>query len=230
MIALHPRPDRTWHLQPVVAVALILAACAALLGLPVRQAGAQRNMPQPNLLALFPPGGQAGTTVEVQITAQSELEGADRLHFSHPGIVAKQKMHPVDKFYPEPRPIEDTFRVTVAKDVPPGVYEVRAAGPFGASNARRFVVEEQPLLVEEENNSLETEMQLPLEGVVYGRAEQGRYDYYRIEAKRGEQLLIGLTDDLSHPTGFGPGIHVFTLAREGPCEYSHRQTKWSQRP
>jgi len=154
-------------------------------------AGAQRLLGQPNLLALFPPGAPAGETTEVVITAQSELEGADRLLFSHPGIKAKQKMRAPDKFYPEPRPVENTFELQIAADVPPAVYEVRAAGPFGVSNARRFRVESVPTAREgEQNTTAENASDLPVGTAVYGQCEPGQYDYFRLQADGGKSLVI----------------------------------------
>ena len=61
------------------------------------------------------------------------------LVFSHPGLSAMPKMaeSKVDKVS---RPIPNQFTVTISGTVPPGLYEVRAAGPAGISNPRTFVV------------------------------------------------------------------------------------------
>ena len=37
-------------------------------------------------------------------------------------------------------PLANEFTVTIAADVPPGIYDVRAVGTFGVSNPRSFVV------------------------------------------------------------------------------------------
>src|SRR5690349_15522689 len=104
----------------------------------VEPAGA--HLPVTQLFAISPTGGKQGTTVELTITAGADLDGVDRLYFSHPGITAVRKLAPLKPLQTVPDPLPNEFSVTIAADVPPGMYDVRAIGTFGMSNPRFFVV------------------------------------------------------------------------------------------
>src|SRR5207245_6645837 len=90
--------------------------------------------PSTRLSILSPPGGQAGTTFEVAVTG-ADLDETNQLYFSHTSITAKQKL---SEKTGEPDP--NRFLVTIGAQVPPGSYEARLVGRFGASNPRGFVV------------------------------------------------------------------------------------------
>jgi len=96
------------------------------------------DLPTITLATVMPPGGKIGTDVEITING-SELEEANALLFSHPGISAKLKA-------------EKQFVVTIAADVPPGIYDLRLIGKSGVSNPRSFAVGELPELVEKAAN------------------------------------------------------------------------------
>src|SRR5687768_17326143 len=118
----------------MVAKILRRVVAAAFLGLAASasaQQGASPQVPQPKIFAVQPPGSKVGATVDLRISSGSDLDGADRLLFSHPGITAKQLREEPNRIYPQGRAIDGKFKVTVAADVPPGIYEVRAAGYFG---------------------------------------------------------------------------------------------------
>ena len=72
-------------LRRVVALALLAGSAAA-------QQQAAPSVPQPKIYALSPSGGKAGTVVDVRITSGTDLDGAQKLLFSHPGITAKPLM------------------------------------------------------------------------------------------------------------------------------------------
>lgn len=166
-----------------------LAACALVLALAAPLA-AQQRIGSPYLRSIYPPGAKAGGEIELQIFPGEMLEAADRLVFSHPGITAKPVMREANKFYPKPRPTYDRFTVSVASNVPPGVYEVRAGVGTSLSNARKFVVESaEPLRETEENNTPETANETPLGAVVYGQFGRD-YDYFKIELARGARVLF----------------------------------------
>lgn len=158
-------------------------------------ADAQQQPPTPQLLAVFPPGAKAGSTIDVRILDQAELEFADGLIFSHPGIVAQPKMQSDKRFFPTPRPRRNEFEVTIAADVPPGVYEVRGKCAYGISNPRRFVVSSASEFNETEpNDRFENagEIQLASGGtdtVVNGVFEAG-YDIYKCRVQAGDALVF----------------------------------------
>jgi hypothetical protein len=167
----------------------LLVLCAELSSACI--ATAQQRILPPTLLAIYPAGTSAGSEVEVEITSQQQLEGADRLVFSHRGITAKRVMRAADRFYPEARPVEHKFTVSVADDVPAGIYEVRAGGKYGLSNPRRFVVGNAPEVLEVEDNNTPEKAQLVTTPVVLnGLSEASQVDFFAFEAKAGESLVI----------------------------------------
>ena len=108
------------------------------------------QLPATRLSAVFPPGAQAGTTVDVTVTSGLELEELSKLLFNHAGITATPKTQDVGG---KPVVIPNQFAVTIAADVPPGNYEVRTIGFFGISNPRTFVVGVQKESGETEPNN-----------------------------------------------------------------------------
>src|ERR1700733_15202535 len=91
------------------------SACALLVVLSASTALAQ--LPQARLYAIFPCGGKAGTTFDLELTRSEDLDEADRLVFNHPGIAAAPKTREVGG---RKEPVPNTFSVTVAPDVPSG--------------------------------------------------------------------------------------------------------------
>jgi len=123
-------------------------------------------------------GGQAGTTFEVVITGDN-LDENPELHFSHPGITA------------EPAGAANTFKVTIAKDVPPGLYEARAMTRLGISSCRAFTVGARPELLQTRgNHSLAKAMKLPLNSVCNAAATARTVDYYTFQAAKGQRVVI----------------------------------------
>lgn len=149
-------------------------------------------LPNPDLLTVSPSVAKAGATVEVTINGKN-LDEAGALRFSDARIVGKQKTLPADDLHPQPRPVENTFTVTIPADVESGVYEVRSRGYFGLSTARPFLVvpaESNELVKEGDISTPETAMELPLDTGVIGTLPTGKFDHYRFEAKKGQRLLL----------------------------------------
>jgi hypothetical protein len=159
---------------------------AAFLGLLVPAQG----VPQPRLEAVFPPGGRTGTEIELKLASGSDIDRCERLIFSHPGIQAEPLREAAGPVYPQGRLVPGSFRVAIGKDVPPGVYEVRAAGYFGISNARRFAVGTDPEISEKEpNNDAATAQEIPAGTVVNGTLDAQGFDAYRVKAAKGTRLI-----------------------------------------
>ena len=88
---------------------------------------AQQNLPVAQLTSVFPFGGKPGGKTEVTLSG-ADLDEVTQLHFSHPGITAKPKTAPSPiKGRPE-QALANQFVVTIAGDVPRGLYEARAIG------------------------------------------------------------------------------------------------------
>ena len=173
----------------IVAVSLfqrILIGMALVLGI-TAQAVAQ--LPSTRLSAVFPPGAQAGTTVDVTVTSGLELEELARLLFNHQGIVATPKTQEIGG---KPVPIPNQFIVSVAADVPPGNYEIRTIGFYGISNPRTFVVGVQKELNEiEPNNAREQAVLVEFNQTVNARINGATdIDWYKFAGKAGQRLLV----------------------------------------
>lgn len=149
------------------------------------------QLPVARMTSVFPPGARQGESVEVTV-AGSDLDETSRLQFSHPGITGQPKLRQPAEFETAPQPIPNQFTVQVSADVPPGVYEVRTAGKYGASNPRAFAVGVLTETLEKEpNETPETAQEIALDGVVNGRSNRsGDLDYFRFTAKAGQRVLI----------------------------------------
>ena len=147
------------------------------------------QLPEIQLQAVFPPGGKAGTTVEVNVNG-NDLDDATKLLFTHPGISAEAKMSAASEFQPA-KPMAGQFTVKIAADVPPGVYEARVAGKYGVSNPRCFVVGSQNEIVEKEpNNDQKTATELAIDTVANGTADGDGVDFFKVALKKGQRVLI----------------------------------------
>ncbi|NBP81389.1 hypothetical protein EBU58_11875, partial [bacterium] len=139
-------------------VAGLLVACAASVGV--------AELPEPLLTAIMPLGGRQGESVEVTVSG-ADLDDATDMVFSHPGISAVPVMTEATEFDPEPRPVAGKMLVTIAADVPPGLYDAAVIGRFGVSSPRRFVVGRWPEFRKTAAiASAEQAMSLPVDAVV----------------------------------------------------------------
>jgi hypothetical protein len=143
------------------------------------------QLPTARLWTVFPAGGKSGTSVEVTLTGPDQDEPA-RLYFSHPGLQAQPKI--AEK---SATPEANKFIVTIAADVPPGVYDARFVGLYGASNPRAFAVGSREESIEPaSNNSADTAAPLSLGTTLNGRSSANTIDYFRLTAKQGQRILI----------------------------------------
>lgn len=139
---------------------------------------ARADLPSPRLDRLTPPGGKAGSTVEIEL-AGADLAGVKTLRFDHPGLSAV--------------PVKDrTFRVTIAADVPTGTYDVWAVGTYGISNPRLFAVQQglAEVAEKEPNDDLATAHKVPLDCVISGTSDSNREDVFRFPARKGDRVVI----------------------------------------
>jgi hypothetical protein len=89
----------------------------------------------PRVAYIFPPGGKRGTTVKVTFSG-SELGGITGLYSTGKGLTATVE--------PGASAASCTIDVTIAKDAPLGIQQIRCYGPSGLSNARFFDVGQWP--------------------------------------------------------------------------------------
>lgn len=170
--------------------ALVLLGAAGLwqtAGIP-----AWGQMPFLRLMTAFPAGGKQASTVEVTVTGNN-MDGVDRLLFSHPGITGSPLMSESTWLQPTPRPVPGKFKVAIAPDVPPGVYELRMAGHFGVSNARAFMVgDQEELLPEGDHHTPAKALPIPLGVTVNGHSDEGAADHFTFEAEQGQRIVLNV--------------------------------------
>ncbi|GIW92053.1 MAG: hypothetical protein KatS3mg110_0094 [Pirellulaceae bacterium] len=151
---------------------------------------AHAQLPTTELHWLFPAGAKAGSTVDLRVGGGNQEE-ATQLVFSHPGIRAAIKTAPVNEFLPEPVPQFGQFTVTVADDVPAGIYDVWLVGRFGVSNVKSFMVSHWEELVDDgSNHSLQQAREVTVGTVVNGILDARQLDYYRVHLPAGARLLV----------------------------------------
>ncbi len=167
-------------------LSLVVGICLITLGLTASTANAQSVcLPAPRLLTTMPMGGQAGTTFEIKIAGE-DIDDAEELNFSHPGITAEPKL---DK---NGLPIANQYVVTIAKDCPVGVHEARVMTRLGLSTSRAFNVGDLTEAVQTpgKNDSLESAMQLDLNSICNAIMTSRKIDYYSFEAKEGQRVVV----------------------------------------
>ena len=176
-----------WNGRIALVAVIVIAALFTEPSVPAARA----QLPQTRITSVFPPGGQAGTSVDVRLTGGSDLDEIDRLVFDRPGITATQKMQGTGAAR---KPVTNTFVVTIDPKVPPGLYEVRAHGLYGLSNPRTFVVSDRKELLEAEpNNTVSQAAAIELNTIVNG-ASGGRadLDYYKFQGRKGQRVIVSI--------------------------------------
>src|SRR5262245_1988218 len=191
---------------PCRAFALALLAAALLAGAARAQMPPppSSGLPTPMLFTVSPPGGKAGTTVDVTVTGPS-LEEATQLLFSHPGLKAElvpppppdpkkpptppPPQPPPGQLYP---PASVQFKVTIPPDAPLGIHDVRVVNKWGVSNPRAFVVGDLAEVMEKEpNNDVAEAQRVALNSTVNGTiAAPTDVDYYVFAGKKGQRVIL----------------------------------------
>ncbi|HCN31225.1 MAG TPA: serine protease [Verrucomicrobiales bacterium] len=139
----------------------------------------QVTLPLPRLLTIMPMGGQAGQSVEVTITGEN-IEDVTELAFSTPKITAKPVAGAVNK-----------FTVSIAADVPVGVYDARVMSRLGVSSARAFSVNKLPEVVRTKaNNTLETALPLTVGSICNATMTKRAVDFYSFQGVKGQAVAI----------------------------------------
>jgi hypothetical protein len=168
---------------------LLALLCAALCAAP-SSAQLPPTLPNPRLNWLFPAGGQVGKSFELTVGGD-DLDGARELVFSHRGLAARLKMGPAGLGQTGPQPVHGTFIVSIAPEVPSGVYELRVLGKFGLSNPRAFAVGTLPEMRETEPNNVPKQANAVAVGTtINGTCEGPALDFFRFAAKKGQRVLI----------------------------------------
>ncbi|MEZ6131939.1 MAG: hypothetical protein R3C59_25035 [Planctomycetaceae bacterium] len=160
---------------------------------------AHAQLPQIRITGVFPPGAQRGTSLDVTVTAGTDLDEAGELVFNHPGLKATAKLDG------NGNPVANQFTVAVDAAIEPGLYDVRLRGLFGISNPRIFRIDTLPEVQEAEpNNSNEQAQEIAINTVVNARSNGAAdVDTFRIAAKAGQTIVFrseaAVLDSLMQP-------------------------------
>ena len=147
------------------------------------------QLPSTKLTTIYPPGGKQGTAFDATISG-TDLDEVDRLVFSHPGITAKQKTNEATEFKPA-SPVVNQFSLLIAADVPPGNYEARAIGRYGASNPRLFRVGTLDELVDDgSNKKIDSPREITFPVTVNGIVDANTRDYYKVTLKQNQRIIV----------------------------------------
>jgi hypothetical protein len=164
--------------------ALSLALSLLPLSMAVPGFAQQTCLPAPRLLTIAPMGGQAGTTLEVDITHQN-IETARELLFSTPKITAKPVVTPDGKTVP------NKFLVTIAPDAPVGVHDARILSKMGLSAPRAFSVDSLPEVTRSKpNTKVENAWALQPNSICNATASPRAVDYYSFQGIKGRRILV----------------------------------------
>ncbi len=165
-------------------IAMMLVAAFA-------SAAAFAQLPAPRLYALSQAGGQVGSTFDIAITSGADTDDAHTLIFSHPGIKATPKMLPAAGPKTQPVKADGQFTVTIDKDVPVGVYEVRVVAAMGVTNARAFVVGDLPeSRVPGGNSAAESAAPLAVNTIINGVFTARGFNFYKLPLRKDQRVML----------------------------------------
>ncbi|MBR2326412.1 MAG: hypothetical protein IKA49_03520 [Alistipes sp.] len=152
---------------------------------------------------LYPAGGQVGTTVEIEAGGLN-INKATKVLFSHSGIrgeLIPVKVSPAEK--KKRRRLNDQsspqladrikIRITIAADVPCGLYDLRLQGPKGVSNMLPFDVASYPNVLEgKQSFQRKPNVVESLPAVLCGYVAPGGVDYFRFSGRKGETIVASV--------------------------------------
>ena len=142
------------------------------------------QFPQPQLHAIFPPGGQRGTSVEVRVFG-ADLDVLASLSFSDERIQARRKIDG------EGKAKKEEFIVEIPAEIEAGLFELWASGKFGMSNSRLFSVGTREEKTDDSpGNKMQDALEVPLGVTINGRATANQKNYYRLFARRGQRVIV----------------------------------------
>ena len=143
-----------------------------------------QQLPRARITSIFPAGGQQGTTMDATISG-GDLEEAKQLIFSHPGIKAVPKKDDNGKV------VVNQYAITIAKNVPVGIYDVQVGGGrFGVSNVRAFVVGDFPEAKATAGTSADKAMEINVGTTINGQAVARNYSFFKFTLKKGQRILV----------------------------------------
>ncbi|MCA9197884.1 MAG: pre-peptidase C-terminal domain-containing protein [Planctomycetales bacterium] len=147
------------------------------------------QLPNPVLHRTVPIAGQAGTAFPLSVQGV-DLDEADQLWFSHPGIQAEVVAQAAAEFETASRKSFGQFQVRIADNVTAGVYEVRTKTRWGLSTPRPFLVSSESVIFQPNSHRPDQALAIGINDCVLGQCENNQVDYYSFAAKKGQALVV----------------------------------------
>ena len=180
----------------------------------------------PRLLRMVPPGGQRGSTVDVQLTGRY-LEKPEEVLFYEPGITVEAIEYlegqieingRKDRVEPGTRV---QVRLKIADDCAIGPHGLRVRTANGISDYQRFFVSPFPIVDEDEQNQQrndkpEKAKSVAVNSTVHGRMnDSADVDLYQLQFKKGDRISAEIeAARLGVERGI-PDLHLSVLDGEG---------------
>jgi hypothetical protein len=165
---------------------IFLAMLSGFVGIAIASVAQAQSvcLPLPRLLSISPMGGQVGTSFDATIAAE-HMEDPGPLIFEHPGIQASAKLDAQGK------PIPNQYSISIAADVPHGLYEARLLGRLGISSARIFSIGKIAEVTQKPGNTtLVNAMPLNIPSVCNAVVSARAIDFYSFDAIQGKRYII----------------------------------------
>ncbi len=157
--------------------------------------------PAPKIGAVYPQGGQRGTTATVTFYGESLDTGTGLIFSGDPGLTATvtpQSGPLLDLVFSaggiaakgkDQRPLK--AQIVIDKDATLGSREVRVVTPNGVSNSLRFYVGDLPEIMEDESGDTDAKAQTVTPPItITGRINpSANEDHYRFHAIKGQRLI-----------------------------------------
>ena len=152
---------------------------------------------------LFPAGGQVGTTVEIEAGGLN-INKAVKVMFNHPGIkgevipvvesaASKRKRRRLNDQSSPQLADKVKIKITIAADVPCGLYDLRLQSPKGLSNKLPFEVSSYPNFIEDKKSSINKPNKVTsLPAVLCGYVSPGGIDYFQFSGRKGETIVASV--------------------------------------
>lgn len=186
---------------------------------------AELHPTDPEVIHIFPLGGQPGRSVEIEILGRN-LEGAHALWADTDAIQCRVvRVEPASARMKEGRKVKDIpgQRVVATVKIDPGAerapHALRLVSAKGVSNALIFWVVPMPPLHEtaEEHGTAQQAQTIAVPSALSGRiAEEDQTDYYRFEALPDQELAFEVVEGVQRMWGDLRRAPGFTLELSGP--------------
>jgi hypothetical protein len=194
---------------------------------------AQKQQPptqgNPQLYIVKPPGGKAGTTVQISVTGIN-LNEPQGLLFSDPGIQSELVREPTQSAAKPTEPAKKAdgkrqppamagqtashqFKITIPPNTPLGAHDIRIITKNGVTNPRAFVIGDLAEVDEKEpNNDVPQAQRVDLNTTINGAITSPTdVDYFVFTGKKAERVVVScLTSSID--SRLNPAVEMFDRA------------------